>query len=51
VYAQEECNRRVLEPWRTYLLTPAWFRHRLNVRKLNGYIIGARARPRTMGKI
>ena len=39
----EEGNRRSLEPWRSYLPTPAWFRQRRNVRKLNAYIGGARA--------
>ena len=38
---QEEGNRRTLEPWRTYLLTPSWFQHRRRVRQLNQYIIGA----------
>ena len=37
---QEEGNRRTLEPWRTYLLTPSWFQHRRRVRQLNQYIIG-----------
>lgn len=37
----EEGNRRSLEPWRSYLPTPAWFRQRRNVRKLNAYIGGA----------
>jgi cytochrome P450 len=37
----EEGNRRSLEPWRTYLPTPAWFRQRSRVRQLNAYIIGA----------
>lgn len=39
----EEGNRRSLEPWRSYLPTPAWFRQRSNVRQLNAYIIGASA--------
>ena len=38
---QEESNRRTLEPWRTYLLTPSWFQQRRRVRQLNEYIIGA----------
>ena len=41
----EEGNRRSLEPWRSYLPTPAWFRQRRNVRKLNAYIGGARRVP------
>lgn len=36
----EEGNRRSLEPWRAYLLTPDWFRHRRRVRLLNDYICG-----------
>ena len=40
-YVQEEGNRRTLEPWRTYLLTPSWFQQRRRVRQLNEYIIGA----------
>ena len=36
----EEGNRRSLEPWRSYLPLPAWFRQRRNVRQLNAYIIG-----------
>lgn len=39
----EEGNRRSLEPWRTYLPTPAWFMQRRRVRQLNKYIIGAEA--------
>ena len=40
----EEGNRRSLEPWRSYLPTPAWFRQRRNVRKLNAYIGGTQRR-------
>ena len=35
----EECNRRSLEPWRTYLPTAEWFAHRKRVSSLNNYII------------
>jgi len=35
----EECNRRSLEPWRTYLPTSEWFAHRSRVNSLNAYII------------
>lgn len=36
----EESNRRVLEPWRTYIPTPEWFRYKKRVRQLDTYIIG-----------
>ena len=35
----EECNRRSLEPWRTYLPTSEWFAHRARVKALNAYIV------------
>jgi beta-ring hydroxylase len=34
----EECNRRSLEPWRTFLPTKAFFEHKSRVKKLNAYI-------------
>ena len=34
----EESNRRVLQPWRIYLPTPAWWAFNSRIRQLNGYI-------------
>lgn len=35
-----ENNRRVMQPWREYLPSPGWFRHRTRVQRLNSYIVG-----------
>ena len=34
-----EANHRVLRPYRRFLPTPAWFRFRNNVGRLNAYLI------------
>ena len=36
----EEANRRVFEPWRAFLPTRSWFKHRARIKELNTYITG-----------
>lgn len=36
----EESNRRVLQPWREWLPTPALFLYNSRMRHLNSYILG-----------
>ena len=35
----EEANRRVFEPWRPFLPTPTWFKHRERIKELDTYIV------------
>lgn len=36
----EEANHRVFQPWRAVLPTPAWWRYRSRIARLNRYLIG-----------
>ena len=49
----DECNRRSLSPWRSFLPTPEWFAHRRRVRQLDDAIVDiirARWRRKTRGE-
>lgn len=38
--AMEEANHRVFQPWRAVLPTPAWWRYRSRIARLNRYLLG-----------
>ena len=49
----DECNRRSLSPWRSFLPTPEWFAHRRRVRQLDDAIVDiirARWQKKTRGE-